>query len=139
MNAPHAYRRHQHAAWTRIDMLLAIYDATITSLEAGLTALAADDRHAFAKHHLKAAQLLVLLIDGIDVDSGETATRIRALCTFAISQIGTMSNQGWHSALDIVRTLREGFEGIREEARELEAQGVIPRLDQETSRTVLIG
>lgn len=139
MKAPHAYRRHAQAGWTRIDMLLAIYEAAVASLERGIAALDADDRPEFARQHIKAAQLLVLLIDGIDLDGGETATRIHALCIFAIGQIGTLSGDGWRNALDVIRTLQEGFEGIRDEARDLEARGIIPSLDRDPSRTVLVG
>jgi flagellar secretion chaperone FliS len=131
---PHlAYKRQSQSAWNRIDMLLAIYDGTVQSLEAGLSALEREDAAELARHQLKATQLLVLILDGIDPDGGEVADQIRALCTFAIGQVGTLTADGWRNALDVVSTLREGFQEIREEAADLETQGVIPPLSHHTS------
>lgn len=131
---PHlAYKRQSQAAWNRIDMLLAIYEGTVNSLEAGLVALEANDSVELARQQLKATQLLVLILDGIDPQGGEVADRTRALCTYAIGQIGTVSADGWRSALDVIRILQEAFQDIREEAVDLESQGIIPSLDHHAS------
>ena len=139
MNPHYAYRRNAQSGWTRIEMLLAIYEATIKSLESGIAAVDAGDQRALNKQYLKTSQLLVLIIDGIDSESGEVAERVRALCTYAISQVGSLSRDGWRNALVVISTLHEGFEGIREEAIELETQGAIPSLSEATTRTVLFG
>jgi flagellin-specific chaperone FliS len=135
---PHlAYRRQAHSAWTRIEMLLAIYDGAISSLDQGITALQQADQRQYPRHHLRASQLILLLIDGLDEDHGELATRIRDLCTFCIRQIGQPSAESWTNARNVLITLREGFHSIREEGIRLEAEGAIPPLANTGSQTLL--
>lgn len=123
-----AYRKNAVAGWTRIEMLLAIYDNAIASLDGGIEALNTRDQNSFARQQLRSFQLLVLLLDGIDVKSGETASRIRDLCVYCIEQTSTGSIENWTSAREVLVTLREGFQAIREEANQLEATGAIPSL-----------
>ncbi|WP_175517389.1 flagellar protein FliS [Planctomicrobium piriforme] len=135
---PHlAYRRSAQSAWTRIDMLLAIYNAAIESMDSGIDLLNRHDSQAYPSAQLRTSQLLLLLLDGIDPDSAEVSARIRDLCIFCFSQISTPSIENWTNAREVLATLRDGFEAIRAEGVRLEAEGVIPQLSMSASHTVL--
>lgn len=137
MHPYQAYRRHSQFAWTRVDMLLTIYDAAIATLDSGIQVLQEQDLKMDPAIQLRASQLLLLLLDGIDVESSDVAARIRDLCLFCVSQIGSPTAASWTSARDVLCTLREGFQAIREEAIHLESAGVIPQLPQTGPQTLL--
>lgn len=137
MHPYQAYRRQTQFAWTRVDMLLAIYDATIASLDAGIEAMQGQDQKMDPAHQLRASQLLLLILDGIDAEGSEVAARIRDLCLFCVNQVSSPTVAAWTSARDVLSTLREGFQAIREEAIQLEAAGVIPQVSQTGPQTLL--
>ncbi|WP_437206716.1 hypothetical protein [Planctomicrobium sp. SH664] len=137
MQSFHAYRRNASAGWTRIEMLLAIYDATIAGLEAGIDEGGRGGQAELLQQRFRVTKLLLLLLDGIDVGSGEVAQRIHDLCVFCIEQVNSPGLTGWENALSILQTLRAGFEGIREEANQLEASGQVSSVGSADRRTVL--
>lgn len=135
---PHAaYRQQSQTAWTRIDMLLALYNATVSSLDEGIDLLNRQDTVGYSTIQLKTCERLLHLIDGIDAERSETSARIRDLCVFCIGQIAHPSIPDWTSAREVLATLRDGFEEIRTEGIRLEAEGVIPPLSLSTGHTLL--
>ena len=135
-NGYQTYRRASQASWTRVEMLLAIYDATLTSIATGIEALNTHDEETHTAQQLRATKLLLLILEGIDPND-ETAGRIRDLCLFCLNQVAISSASAWISAQEVLTILRDGFEGIREEAVQLEASGEIPRLDQSPEQTLM--
>lgn len=136
MQGYQAYKQSTISNWTRIDMLLAIYDGTLASLDAGIDALNRGDQAAFARHQIKTTRLLILLLDGVNPDGSEVARNVRDLCVYCVEQVTTPVVEQWVHARDILATLQEGFAGIREEAIQLEANGEFPELTQTTGQTV---
>jgi flagellin-specific chaperone FliS len=126
MNPSRAYQRHQEAGWSRIDMLLALYDGALERTDRALALLRQQDA-AGARPLLARAQLIVTQIAaGIDLGAGETAVnhfRVLELCVFSLNR-GALADV--EAARGCLATLRQGFEAIREKARQLELSGAIP-------------
>lgn len=118
-------------------MLLALYNSTIESLDAGIDLLNRQDLGGYPQVQLSAVERLLLLVDGIDSEAAEPASRIRDLCVFCIGQIAQPSLSDWISAREVLATLRDGFDAIREEGVRLETEGTIPALSLATSQTLL--
>jgi flagellar secretion chaperone FliS len=128
MNPLQAYRQQRALGWTRIDMLLALYTKAVDRTEAALTALRNNDRAA--KSLLTKAALLVNgLASGVDASQGELPLNILRLYEFVLHSFRSADADQVAAALDVLRTLHKGFNGIREEAVQLERSNVIPRVD----------
>lgn len=139
---PHqAYRRNAQSGWTRIEMLLAIYDAAILALDNGIETLQQEEPAGAERSHpvlrLRASQLCLLLASGVDANGSEISAHIRALCIYCMDQIAVSDPAAWMNARRVLATLREGFQGIREQGIQLEAEGVIAQLPQESAQTLL--
>jgi flagellar protein FliS len=128
---PHQqYRRNSSYGWTRIDMLLHIYNHTINSLQNGADLLKAGASPAeMITARMDAQKKILLISDGLAVDQGGTPVQIMRLCVYALDQIQTDSPDAWESAAHVLSKVREGFEGIQEAAREAERAGEISALN----------
>src|SRR5690606_10674601 len=123
---PHqAYRRNTQSGWTRVEMLLAIYDSTIRALDDGIDVLNQNNLAEVPRLRLRASQLLLLLISGIDENADQPAQQIRDLCIFCVNQVATDDISAWTGARNVLETLREGFQGVRELAIQMESNGEI--------------
>src|SRR5438128_2711962 len=128
MNPYAAYRQQTSPGWTRVDSLLALFDRAIGRGEQALEALAGGN-HETARRLLARAQLVVGgLAAGVAPD-GELASQFTGLYTFAMQRLAVGEPQTVQEAIGVLRTLREGFEGVRGEAIEWERNGIIPPLD----------
>jgi flagellin-specific chaperone FliS len=126
MNPYRAYQQQAYSAWLRIDMILALYDGVIGKLEAARAALVKRDA-AGAKKLLERARLMVAgLVSAVDPGRGEMAAQFLRLYEFVNHSLGAGDGPGVEAALKVLRTLREGLEGIRPQAAELERSGQIP-------------
>lgn len=123
--SPHfLYQRSTAASWTRIDLLLTVYDVGIQTANAALAALAEDDAAEATRQRLKFYRVLMQILDGLDAQYEMTQNIQRlALYMFDRSTHGTAND--WRSVLKILHTLREGFQAIRDEAVELESRGQV--------------
>jgi flagellar secretion chaperone FliS len=129
MNPYQAYQQRQATSWTRVEMLLALFDGAIERLEAAAAAFERNDL-ATARRLLTRAWLIVgLLAAGLNFDYGQLPQKLGQLYDFALRRIRLYTPQGTADALRILRILREGFQKIRPEAVRLEREGVIPPLD----------
>ena len=63
------------AGWTRIDMLLALYDGLIDRLERAAAALGADDASAAGPLLMRAPTTVMELVAGVNTEAGDPATR----------------------------------------------------------------
>lgn len=134
MNPLSVYEQQQNVGWTRIDMLLSLYDAVVDRLEQAVTALRNNDPEA-ARPHLVRAQLIVNdLAAGVDLSYGEIPLNCLRLYEFALHSLGVGTLEKVEGTLTVLRNLREGFQGIRDEAVQMERNGQIPPID--TVRTV---
>ena len=127
MNPYRAYRDQVVPAWTRIDMLLAAVDGVIESLTRASSALQQKDDPA-ALAALARGQVLVLgLASGINLDFEDASSiNLLRLYEFVTHSIASKDPVKLEASLGVMRTLREGFVAIREEAVGLERSGAVP-------------
>ena len=128
MNPHSSYKISKANAWTRIDMLLLIYERTIETLDQGIEIIESGDLTNLVFTRMEAQKRILLITDGLDVDSDSTAVHILNLCVFILDQINSDELEKWKSSLKLIETLHEGFQAIADEARELERDGKIPQL-----------
>jgi len=129
MNPHSKYKAVQSYSWTRIDMLILIYDQAVTTLNEGARLLEQNRLAELPPVSLKAMRVLIAIADGLDMAKGELPGQILRLVVFALDQIKGQSVEGWRSAATVMSTLREGFLEIQDEARSDEYEGRIPALD----------
>lgn len=129
MNPHLKYKQASSLSWTRVDMLLVIYDQTMISLEEGMRLLEEDRSSHLAPVRLRAMRALLAIVDGLDLKQGELPTQIMRLLEFSVEQIKSQSPEAWRSAANVIGKLREGFLEICDQARKDEYEGRIPALD----------
>lgn len=132
MNPYLNYKRNEPSTgWTRIDLLLALYDGALERLDKAEVALRTGNRLT-AVPQLARTQLIVAeLVAGVRLEGNEEAgTSILHLYEFVTHQLRQPRIEGIVNARKVLRTLREGFEGIRAEANELERTGQFPSADR---------
>ncbi len=129
MNAYNRYKSNNSLSWARIDMLLLVYEKVVNSLSEGIRLLEQNNQKDLLLVRLETQRVLVTIIDGLNLEVGETPFQILRLCQFVMEQTMTDSIDGWRSSLKIMQTLREGFEAIQEEARAAEYNGQISSLN----------
>ena len=132
MTPYHRYRQAEPSAhWTRMDMLLALYDGALARLDKAAQALTNGDIPV-ATPYLSKAQLLVNeLAAGVRVDvDEEMGTNVLRLYEFVVNEIRTPRMANVRNAVKILTTLREGFEAVREEANRMERAGELTAADR---------
>ena len=114
----------QNAGLSRIDLLLALYDAALARLGRAEKALTNGDVPVATPYMAKAQVIVSELAAGVrlDVDEQNGANMLR-LYEFVVNELRTPRLANVRNAAKILTTLREGFEGVREEANELERTG----------------
>ncbi|HQX49175.1 MAG TPA: hypothetical protein PLY87_07600 [Planctomycetaceae bacterium] len=128
MNPYSKYKQASSLAWTRIDMLLVIYDQAVLALDEGRRLLGENRASELGPVQLRAMRALVAIVDGLDLRQGELPIQIVRLVEFSLDQIRSSSPNAWHSAAEVINTLRSGFQQIQEQARNDEYEGRIPAL-----------
>lgn len=131
MNPYLAYRRSEEpTGWTRIDLLLALYDKALERLASAAASLADGDHWAAVPQMAKTQLIVAELASGVrlDVDEERGANMIR-LYEFVANELRRPTADGIANARAVLRTLREGFEAVREEANRLERSGLLSNAD----------
>jgi flagellar protein FliS len=123
------YKSTQSLAWTRVDMLLLIYDQAVSSLTDGALLLEQNRTSELLPVSLKAQRALLMLAEGLRLDRGEIPTQVLRLCVYSLDQIRTESAPAWRSAAKVMATVRDGFRAIQDQARAAEYEGQVPALD----------
>jgi flagellar protein FliS len=126
MNPFHAYKQQELAGWTRIDLLLALFDGAIERLDKAIPLLRQRDRKNAAPLLARASLIVNGLASGLDKDLGEVPENLLRLYEFVTHAIRTQRFDHLEAATRVLRTLREGFQGIRQEALQMERSGAIP-------------
>jgi flagellin-specific chaperone FliS len=132
MNPYRAYTRSERASgWTRIDLLLAVYDKALGRLDRAEEALR-NRNEGEAVFHMAKAQLAVsVLAGGVRAgDGNELGVNMLRLYDFVVRQLTEPKLERIQDARKILTNLRKGFEAIREEANTLERSGRLPSGDQ---------
>ncbi|MBI3464983.1 MAG: flagellar protein FliS [Planctomycetes bacterium] len=123
------YREQQTIGWSRIDLLLALYDGVIDRLEQARHALARGDRTAAVPLLVRSQRIVLELVAGLDFRYRELSQNLHRLYLF-VSHAISGNNPNIDAALRVLNTLREGLEGIRREAIQLERSGTIPPIGE---------
>lgn len=125
MNPYAKYQEQTSPCWTRIDMLLALYDGAIERGEQALAALvqpASGDARPLIR---KTRTIVMGLVSGIIPDGDPVTTNILRLLEYVLHALEQEKIEDVRGALTVLQTLREGFQQIREEAAALERSGAL--------------
>lgn len=132
MNPYAVYQQQKASGWTRIDLLLAMYDGAIGRLERAAEALRRNDAET-AQPLVDRAQLIVgELVNCLDLSYGEVPVNTLRLYEFVLHLLGQGGVDQIEAALKVLRNLREGFQGIRDQAVDLERSGQIPAFGEDS-------
>jgi len=125
MNPRDAYRQSYSPGWTRVDMLLALFDGALERLEMAAASIRAGD-HATGTRLLTRAQLIVCeLAGGIDPHYAH-ATEFGRMYGLASRAIAENTPEGAEAAARVLRAMRQTVAPLREEAARLEREGALP-------------
>ena len=112
--------------WTRIDMLLNLYERAIFAVEVAGAAVETDDNACVQSQTLEAQKFVLALHSGLKPDECEVAHSVARLLSFVMLRI---EEKNFAEAKRFLQKLHASFSQIRETAVELEAGGVIPPID----------
>lgn len=129
MNPHLKYKTVQSYSWTRVDMLILVYDQAVSALSEGARLLEQNRKAELPAVKLRAMKTLLAIAEGLNLQKGELPIQVLRLVVFALDQIRIESADAWRSAESVISTLRAGFLEIQEEARRDEYEGRIPALD----------
>lgn len=111
------------AQWTRIEMLLAAFEGTISRLEYAKQLLD-DNKSLEASQPLLTAQRLVLaLYEGIDIRYGDIPKNMQQLYLYVLGCIGVGKKLDLPAAIKVLRIIQKGLLDIKDSANEMERTG----------------
>ncbi len=120
------YKENQLRNWTRIEMLLALYDGAIDRIAQARQLLADGKRLEAERLLLRAERIVVELMAGLAVDGSELTKNLRKLYLFVLDALTQENDLQLQGAERVLRTLRDAWAQIAPEAIQLERNGQIP-------------
>ena len=111
--------------WSRIDMLLEIYDCAISSFQQAKSSLEAENELEFAQHFIKGQKAILAIHAGLKPDEHDIAFNIARLLHFVLQKI---EERDFDSTITVLTSMRSGFAAIQNEANQLESKGEIPSM-----------
>ncbi len=131
MGVLEAYKRQSvFGGWTRVEMLLQIYDRAISSVEGCKIASVNHDATAYAKNLIDAQKAILAIHSGLKPDEHDVAYNIARLLHFVLVSI---EKKDFDGAGKVLLGLREGFAAVADEANQLERDGEIPAMPSDDS------
>ena len=129
MHAHRAYQKQRHVGTTRIDHILILYDEALDRLDRAEKGLQAGN----ASTANTAASQVQMIVTGLA--AGMTASDplsidLLRLYEFVTDRLSRPSVENLRDSAKVLRTLREAFESIRDEARRMEREGLLPPMDR---------
>lgn len=109
--------------WTRIEMLLAAFDGTISRLETALQLIEQNEQERAQPLLLAAQRLVLALYEGIDLRHGEIPANMQKLYLFVLGCIGVGASLDLPAAIKILKTIQSGLQDIKQTAVEMERRG----------------
>jgi flagellar secretion chaperone FliS len=120
------------ASWTRIDLLLALYDGALERLDRAEAALQTGDEFGAVSLICRVQLIICELASGVSLDvDPELGTNMVRLFEYCGHELRHPEITGIENARQILTTLREGFEAIRDEAVLLERNGQLSTADSQ--------
>ncbi|MCA9033717.1 MAG: hypothetical protein KDA91_01245 [Planctomycetaceae bacterium] len=131
MNPQLKYKQAQSFSWTRIDMLLLIYEKAVHHLTDGVHLIEKGDTKSLILKRLSVQRVVLMIMEGIDpqFEESEIPRQILRICRYVIERTESDSLDDWRSALNVIQTIREGFQAVQDDARAAEYSGLVPALD----------
>ncbi len=114
------------SGWTRIDMLLALYDRAIASIRFAQAASMGADHATLARQTFEANKYLLALHSGLNTECDPVASDVARLLNFVMLRL---EERNFDESVYFLEKLRSSFDQIREEATALEKSGKIPPLN----------
>ena len=133
MNPYQAYRKNsdQSTGWTRIELLLALFDKALLRLDQAETELRAGETMRAVPLIAKAQLAVSTLSGGVRAGPGnELGVNMLRLYEFVVRELSEPKVEKIESARNVLKTLRQGFEAIRAEANALERSGQLQSGDR---------
>lgn len=116
----------QSPNWTRVEMLLAAFEGVIQRLQVAQELVAADQTWKAQPLLLRAQRIVLELYSGLDLRQGEVPQNMSKLYLFVLNCIGMGESLNLPAAIDVLAVIRDGLNGIRAQANELEHRGQVP-------------
>jgi flagellar protein FliS len=128
MNPYRTYRRPEPSTgWTRIDVLLALFDGALDRLDRADRALQSGDRAAALGALVKSQLIVAELAAGVRREGNDAVgPNLLRLYEFVSHQLREPARDRIAAARRVLVMLREGFQAVRTEAVELERNGLVP-------------
>ncbi|MGB7346358.1 MAG: hypothetical protein WBD20_19220 [Pirellulaceae bacterium] len=109
--------------WTRIEMLLQIYDRAIVSIDGCKAALEAENEWSFTNHYIAAQKAILAIHSGLEPEKDVVAFNVARLLHFVVICI---QERNLEDANKVLKQLRDGFAAVADDVNQLERDGVIP-------------
>jgi len=123
-----AYRDQATADWSRIDMLIALFDKAIDVLDKIYLARDDNDEIQYQTQAMFFMQVMMHFRTGLNPEYGELPSQMLRLYEYIEHSVVSRDAEKLNSARSILAELRESYNSIRDKAAELEEQGEIPPL-----------
>ncbi|WP_020470512.1 flagellar export chaperone FliS [Zavarzinella formosa] len=121
---PYQTSKKAAVAATRIDLLLALYDGAISRLQQAIPLIREGDYTSAIPLMSKSQLMVTALAAGVKTEvNEEMGTNYLRLYEFIVNRLTRPEIPRIQDALKILKTLREGFDGIRDEAVAMERRG----------------
>ncbi len=121
--------------WTRIDMLLAIYDKAIAAIQAVQEAQLAGDKSVYAARITEAQKCILAIHSGLKPDEDDVAYNIARLLNFILRRL---EEENYPEAIRFLGELRTSFSKIYEDAISMEKRGLVPPIHTPNSVSSLV-
>ena len=131
MNRLAAYSQPAHI-WTRIEMLLAAFDGTISRLEQARELLERGEQFKAQPFLLRSQRIVLELYSGIDLNHGSIPENMQNLYVYVLSCIGMGPELDLPAALSVLQNIRSGLDSIRDRANEMERSGELAPVNEHT-------
>ena len=114
------------SGWTRIDMLIALYDRSIANIRFAQLAKQSNDTRLMTNKLIETNKFILALHSGLNIEQDRVAVDVARLLNFVMLRL---EEQNFEEAIYFLEKLQSTFEQIREEATALEKSGKIPPLN----------
>ena len=114
------------SGWTRIDMLIALYDRSIANIRFAQLAKQSNDTRLMTNKLIETNKFILALHSGLNIEQDQIAVDVARLLNFVMLRL---EEQNFEEAIYFLEKLQSTFEQIREEATALEKSGKIPPLN----------
>jgi flagellar biosynthetic protein FliS len=122
------YEQNRTLGWTRIDLILAVFDGILRQLELARAKVEANDVPATDDLLARARIGISALAAGAGSGGNDLSANFASLYDYVLRRLSPADAGHISEALGIMDTLRTGFRAARGQARELERQGAVAPL-----------